>query len=109
MNASIPHRTLVCSVAFAFGATSILLGNWLESVAEGRDFSSFPFKSGIVDKSSWIAPCIVLTGLALLSVFEVVVCRTSSSSKWFLLRCWVVALAAFLVGLIAGGAFIPAR
>lgn len=109
MNASIPQRTLVCGVAFAFGATSILLGNWLESLAEGGDLSSFPFKSGVVARSSWIAPCTVLAGLALLSVFGVLVCRRSLSSKWSLLRCWVVGLVAFVVGLIAGGAFIPAR
>jgi peptidoglycan/LPS O-acetylase OafA/YrhL len=109
MNASIPHRTLVCGVAFAFGASSILLGYWLESLAEGRDLSSFPFKSGVVERSTWIAPCIMLTGLALLSVFEVLVCRKSSSGKWLLLRCWVVGLAAFVVGLIAGGFFIPVR
>jgi hypothetical protein len=105
----IPHRTLVCGVAFAVGATSILFGNWLESLAEGRGLSSFPFKYGVVDMCSWIAPCVVLTGLVLLSVFEIVVCRTSSSSKWFVPRCWAVGSVAFVLGLIAGGAFIPVR
>lgn len=109
MNASIPHRTLVCGVAFAVGATSILFGNWLEALAEGRGLASFPYKSGVVGACSWIAPSVVLTGLALLSVFEIVVWRTSASRKWFLLKCWAVGFVAFVVGLIAGGAFIPVR
>jgi hypothetical protein len=99
----------VFGVAFCLGASSILFGNWLESLAEGRALSSFPFKSAAIDQCAWIAPCVVLTGLALLTVFVLTVCGKSSDSKWGPLRRWAIALAGFVVGLIAGGVFMPTR
>lgn len=109
MNAPIPHRRLVCCVGFATGATSMLLGDRLERLAEARYFSSFPNNFGFVDRCSWIAPCVMLIALVLSSVFGIVVCRTSSSNKLFLLRCWAVGFAAFVFGLMLAAGFIPAR
>ncbi len=109
VNGSTARRTAVCAVAFAFGAASILLGNWLESLAEAGALSSFPYRFGVVGRCSWIAPCIVLMGLTLSSAFEAVVWKKNSSVKWDVLKGWLVGFVAFIVGLIAGGAFLSAR
>jgi hypothetical protein len=114
MKLSIPHgppeRLLWC-VAFILGAISPILGDRLEIRAERAFFVSSPDRSGAVETCSWIAPVVILVGLALLSLLVVAVSRVRSAKGLYALRLkqWAIVFLAFALGLCVAALFIPAR